>query len=78
MNKIALVSIIDDDKFFQFSTKKLLELSQKVDNILQFHDGEEAIEYFIENKDHEQMIAYFSESAPSVSGQTDPRTGCRA
>ncbi|AMR30087.1 hypothetical protein A0256_00980 [Mucilaginibacter sp. PAMC 26640] len=51
MKKIAVVSIIDDDAFFQFSTKKTLELSNKVERILQFHDGEEAIQYFVENKD---------------------------
>jgi hypothetical protein len=34
MKKIAIVSIIDDDAFFQFSTKKTLELSNKVGHIL--------------------------------------------
>lgn len=53
---IAVVSIIDDDAFFQFSTKKVLEASQSVENILQFHDGEQAIEYFIANKDDEEKI----------------------
>jgi two-component system, chemotaxis family, chemotaxis protein CheY len=56
MNKIALVSIIDDDKFFQFATKRLLEASGQVDNILQFDDGEEAIKYFLANKDNEENL----------------------
>ena len=56
MKKIAIVSIIDDDAFFQYSTKKMLELSNKVEHILQFNDGEEAIHYFIENKDEPDKI----------------------
>jgi CheY-like chemotaxis protein len=56
MKKIAIVSIIDDDAFFQYATKKMLELSNKVEHILQFNDGEEAIRYFIENKDEPDKI----------------------
>ena len=56
MKKIAIVSVIDDDAFFQFSTKKTLELSNKVEHILQFHDGEEAIQYFLENKGEPEKI----------------------
>ncbi|MEB0280860.1 response regulator [Mucilaginibacter sp. 10B2] len=56
MKKIAIVSIIDDDAFFQYATKKMLELSNKVQDILQFHDGEEAIRYFIENKNEPAKI----------------------
>lgn len=56
MKKIGIVSIIDDDEFFQFSTKKTLELSNKVGQILQFHDGEEAIQYFLENKAEPEKI----------------------
>ncbi len=50
MKKIALVSIIDDDAIFQFSTKKVLESSLIVEAILQFQDGQDAIEYFLKYK----------------------------
>jgi len=56
MKRIATVCIIDDDVFFQYLAKKSLESSDKVMKILQFHDGEEAIEYFLEHKDDEQKI----------------------
>ncbi len=39
-----------------FNTMMILESSQKVENILQFHAGEQAIEYFIQNKNNEEKI----------------------
>ena len=54
--KIALVSIIDDDHFFQYATKRIIERSEKVTDILQFHDGEEAINYFIKNKNESHKL----------------------
>lgn len=50
MSKISLVSIIDDDAIFQFTAKKLLKSTNLVDQILQFPDGEKAINYFKANK----------------------------
>ncbi|MEJ7822323.1 MAG: response regulator [Chitinophagaceae bacterium] len=50
MSKISLVSIIDDDAIFQFTAKKLLKSTDLVDQILQFSDGEKAIDYFKVNK----------------------------
>lgn len=54
MKKIATVCVIDDDLFFQYLAKKSLEASDKVINIVQFHDGEEAIDYFLKYKDDEE------------------------
>jgi CheY-like chemotaxis protein len=51
MNKIPLVAIIDDDHSFQFMTRMLLDRSGKVRSIVQFRDGEEALEYYVSNKD---------------------------
>ncbi len=50
MSKISLVSIIDDDAIFQFTAKKFLKSTNLVDQILQFPDGEKAINYFKVNK----------------------------
>ena len=71
MKKIAIVSIIDVDSFFQFATKKILEASQKVENILQFHDGEEALEYFITYKDDEEKtpdLVFLDLNMPYMDG----------
>lgn len=56
MNKIPIVSIIDDDVIFQFTAKKLLQSTNLVDQILQFPDGEKAIEYFKVNKSISENI----------------------
>lgn len=56
MKNIALVSIIDDDQFFQYNTKLILEESGFIDNILQFPDGEEAINYFLSHKNETDKI----------------------
>ena len=50
MSKIALVSIIDDDTVFQFIAKRVIEATNLVEQILQFPDGEKAINYFRLNK----------------------------
>jgi two-component system chemotaxis response regulator CheY len=56
LKKIALVSIIDDDAIFQFTTKKVIESSLIVDTILQFQDGQDAIDYFLKNKTNPDKI----------------------
>ena len=56
MKNIALVSIIDDDKFFQFNTRLIIEETGRVNQVIQFKDGEEAINYFLENKNEEAKI----------------------
>ncbi len=53
MKKISLVSIIDDDIVFQYTTKKAIESINVVEDIIQFYDGKEAIDYFLENKNNE-------------------------
>ncbi|MBC7409790.1 MAG: response regulator [Arcicella sp.] len=56
MKKIALVSVIDDDRFFQFSTRKIVEATNLVENLIEFSDGEIAIQYFLKHKDEEAML----------------------
>ncbi len=56
MSKISLVSIIDDDAIFQFSAKRILQSTNLVDQILQFPDGEKAINYFRANKSISENI----------------------
>ncbi|MEJ7691474.1 response regulator [Daejeonella sp.] len=56
MKKIALVSVIDDDRFFQYSTRKIIEATNLVEKLIEFPDGEIAIRYFLKHKDEEQML----------------------
>jgi two-component system chemotaxis response regulator CheY len=56
MKKISIVSIIDDDALFQFTIKKILTATETVDTILQFANGSDAIDYFLENKEHSSRL----------------------
>ncbi len=56
MLKISLLSIIDDDAIFQYMAKKHLQSTNLVEQIIQFTDGEQAINYFKENKNIPENI----------------------
>lgn len=51
-----LVAVIDDDKAYQFISKKYLQLAGRVDNLLQFYDGLEAINYFKANERESEKL----------------------
>jgi len=71
MKNIALVSIIDDDQFFQYNTKLIFEDSGCIDHILQFADGEEAINYFLANKnqaDRTPDLVFLDLNMPYLDG----------
>jgi two-component system, chemotaxis family, chemotaxis protein CheY len=50
MRKISTFSIIDDDELFQFTIKRVIKSTELVDKVLQFFDGETALNYFSEKK----------------------------
>ncbi|WP_207425336.1 response regulator [Pedobacter sp. SYSU D00535] len=56
MKRISCISIIDDDQLFQYSIKKVLQSTDIIDNILQFRDGEAALNYLLKNKDNAAML----------------------
>jgi len=49
MKKINTVALIDDDDIYQYAAKKTIVATEFVNNIITFSDGQEAIEYFLEN-----------------------------
>jgi len=48
--EVATASIIDDDQIYQLVMKRTLEQSGMVKSILQFYDGEQAINFFKDNQ----------------------------
>jgi len=71
MKTRTTVCIIDDDLFFQYLAKKSLQSSDKDMDILQFHDGEEAINYFLKHKEEEDKIpdlVYLDLNMPFMDG----------
>ncbi len=51
-----LISLIDDDPLYQFFIKKQLENSGIPNRLLQFHDGQEALEYFTSNQAYAENL----------------------
>lgn len=49
MKKINTVAIIDDDDIYQYAAKKTIVATESVNNIITFSDGQEAIDFFLEN-----------------------------
>jgi two-component system chemotaxis response regulator CheY len=45
LNKKKLIAIIDDDRIFQLTASRFMESSGMVERVIQFPDGEPAIEY---------------------------------
>jgi len=44
--KLSTAGIIDDDQIYQLVMRRTIEQSGAIESILQFYDGEEAINYF--------------------------------
>jgi CheY-like chemotaxis protein len=48
-NKPFIICIVDDDEIYQFTTRKTIEVHNLARKILIFSDGEEAINFMIDN-----------------------------
>ena len=54
--KLSRAGIIDDDQMYQLVMKRTIEQSGMVKDILQFYDGEEAINYFKEKQQNPESL----------------------
>ncbi len=67
-----LICLIDDDKFYQLFTKKLLDgMPDKVKEVLQFYDATSAFIYLEENAENVDKIPdviFLDLNLPDVSG----------
>lgn len=54
--KRPLIAIIDDDIVSHFILTSIINLNKLADSILSFMDGEEAIQYFTNNKTENEKI----------------------
>ncbi len=50
------ICLIDDDKIYQFTTKKIISNSNLAEEVLSFSDGEEAIEFFEASKQNKEVL----------------------
>jgi len=54
--KLSTAGIIDDDQVYQLVMRRAIEQSGLVKDVLQFYDGEEAINYFKEKQQHPEVL----------------------
>jgi CheY-like chemotaxis protein len=54
--KLSTAGIIDDDQIYQLVMKRTIEQSGLVKDVLQFYDGEEAIDYFRKNQQSPEAL----------------------
>ncbi|WP_147677559.1 response regulator [Algibacter pacificus] len=50
------ICIVDDDDIYQFTVVKTLELLEFKKNIMSFSDGEEALDFLVNNLDENQKL----------------------
>lgn len=66
------VCLVDDDLIYQLVTKKMLENMESVENIMQFYDGEPALDFLkgcFENKDFTSPdLVLLDINMPKVNG----------
>jgi len=66
------VCLIDDDKIYQFTARKIVEATGLAKNILSFFNGKEAIDFFLENqtKELDQLpnVVFLDINMPIVNG----------
>ncbi|MCE3283313.1 MAG: response regulator [Chitinophagaceae bacterium] len=48
--------LIDDDEIYLFSVKKVLQVHSLTSKVLEFHNGQSAIDYFINNRDAQNEL----------------------
>jgi CheY-like chemotaxis protein len=51
-----ITCIIDDDEIYLFSVKKVIELNKLSDKVLEFKNGQEAIDFFTRNHNDEEAL----------------------
>jgi two-component system chemotaxis response regulator CheY len=50
MKRIPTVGLIDDDKIYQLTSARIIRSVLEVDTLLQFNDGEEAMDYLLRHR----------------------------
>lgn len=50
-----ITCIIDDDEIYLFSVKKVIEVNKLSENVIEFRNGQEALDFFSTCSDHQKL-----------------------
>lgn len=56
LNNNKVTCIIDDDEIYLFSVKKFIELNKFCDHVIQFRNGQEALDFFLQCRNNQQEL----------------------
>ncbi len=71
MTKPFIICIVDDDNVYQFTTTRAIETHKLAKKILVFSDGEEAIQFLMDNianKEHLPDVIFLDINMPIMDG----------
>ncbi|MET3981104.1 YesN/AraC family two-component response regulator [Mucilaginibacter sp. UYP25] len=69
-NKIVIAGIVDDDEIFTYGFKKLTVIKGLFDEIMNFSNGKEAIDYLLnpQNRNHLPDVLFVDINMPVMNG----------
>lgn len=59
LNKAPIIALVDDDKIFQLTTLRTIQAANLTDKILQFENGEEALQFLKEHASESETLPDF-------------------
>ncbi len=58
-NKAPIIALVDDDKIFQLTASKTIKAANLTDKVLQFENGEEALDFLKHHADDSENLPDF-------------------
>ena len=71
IDKLPLIGIIDDDKIYHFMLTRIIKHNKLAERVIDFYDGEKAIEYLTDNtatKENIPDIIFVDNNMPIMDG----------
>jgi CheY-like chemotaxis protein len=56
LGKNTITCLIDDDEIYLFSVKKVIEVNKLSDRVLEFRNGQDAIDFFVQSSGNNQEL----------------------
>jgi CheY-like chemotaxis protein len=56
LGKNTITCLIDDDEIYLFSVKKVIEVNKLSERVLEFRNGQEAIDFFVQSSGNNQEL----------------------